>query len=81
MSRCKSCGAEIVWVKTDKGKWIPCDEWLIAYKEDPEGDELLVIDNGETVRCRTEFDGEPSGLARTAHFATCPDAEKFRRKR
>ena len=25
MSKCKGCGAEIVWIKTKSGKAMPCD--------------------------------------------------------
>lgn len=80
MSQCKSCGAEIVWVKTRHGKWIPCDEGLVPYKQCDTGSGSVVLDDGTVVRCDLAFDGEPSGLARVAHFATCPDADKFRRR-
>jgi hypothetical protein len=33
--RCKGCGAEILWVKSEKGKMIPIDKKvkLVFYKE------------------------------------------------
>ena len=77
MSKCRSCNAEIVWIQTPKGKWIPCDAGLIAYKEG--GNELLVKDDGSTVRCTTVFEEKADGMARMAHWATCPGADKFRR--
>ena len=79
MSRCKSCNAEIVWIQTPKGKWIPCDEKMIAYKADSHGKELLVKDDGSTVRSTLDFDGEADGMARKSHWATCPGAGQFRR--
>jgi hypothetical protein len=41
-SECRSCGAEIVWIKTELGKWMPVDADTIT-----EGDE--VFDPGEHV--------------------------------
>jgi len=57
-SKCRSCGAEIVWLKTDRGKNIPVDA------ED-------VVDEQQEV-----FDPD----TQTTHFATCPDAKKWRKK-
>jgi hypothetical protein len=56
--KCRSCGAEIVWLKTINGKNMPVDAETFE-----DGDELF----------------EPK--RHTSHFATCPDAEKFRRKK
>ena len=33
ISRCRSCGEEIVWMKTDAGKNIPVDAESVADKE------------------------------------------------
>lgn len=59
MATCKSCGAEIIWLKTDRGKNIPVDAETVA-------------DPGATI-----FDPEQM----TTHFETCPDADKFRKKK
>ncbi len=39
MSKCKGCGAEIVWIKTKSGKAMPCDTNKV----------IIVTDEGETV--------------------------------
>ena len=39
MSKCKGCGAEIVWIKTKVGKAMPCDTHKV----------IIVTDEGETV--------------------------------
>ena len=31
--KCKSCGASIVWIKTQKGKNMPCDADAVEYQE------------------------------------------------
>ena len=43
MSKCKGCGAEIVWIKTKAGKNMPCDEKKIT----------IVTDSGETITGHT----------------------------
>lgn len=78
---CKSCGASIIWIQAPSNKWIPCDEGLKPYKQDANGKDYVVNQKGEVILCTLDFDGTPTGMARTAHFATCPDAAKFRRQR
>ncbi len=50
-STCKKCGAPIVWLNTPKGKKMPADAGLRAYKENPEGKNSVVNDWGEVIRC------------------------------
>ena len=57
MSKCRSCGEEIVWLDTDSGKKIPVDADTVFDKE------------------ATVFDPEQM----ISHFATCPDADKWRK--
>lgn len=69
-SRCSACGAPIQWCKTINGKSIPMD---------PDGDEhgnMTILDDGTAIHVKPE-DGY--GLY-TSHFATCPNAEEFRRR-
>ena len=80
MAKCKSCGAPVVWRETPRGKWLPLDEGMIPYKADTKGTDVLVNDSGEVIRCRLSFDGAPDGMARMPHWATCPNADKHRRK-
>lgn len=56
---CRSCGADIVWMKTVNGKSIPVDA-------------ETVHDSGAEL-----FDSN----FHVSHFATCPDADKFRKKK
>lgn len=84
MDNCKKCGAPIIWLKTPKGKWMCCDEGLLAYKANPNGKDILISDRGETIRCDIIETGPgiyPTGMARRAHWATCPFAEDFRKKK
>lgn len=80
-SRCKSCGAPIVWLKTPEGKWMPCDEGLIEYKAGDTDDyeDYVVNQKGEVIRCTFDFQCDPDGLARKPHWASCPYADQYRR--
>ena len=53
MSKCKSCGAEIVWIKMKSGKSMPCNPRGIHYREQVHGDEgcmlTLVTPDGNVV--------------------------------
>lgn len=77
---CKACGAPLVWIETPKGSYIPCDEGLVEYQADRNGHDVLIGQNGETIRCRIHFEGTPTGTARTPHWATCTNPDKFRKR-
>ena len=77
VSRCKSCGKEIIWIKTTGGKNMPCDAGGILYREDPAGDLTLVTRDGKTVKATRDKQSEKIGY--TSHFATCPNESGWRR--
>lgn len=80
MANCKSCGAELVFIRMPSGRSMPCDKELVPYKQDKEGKDRVVTPNGEVIKCRLEFNGWPTGLARIPHWATCPDEKKYKGK-
>ena len=55
-AKCKSCNAEIVWIKTNVSKPI------LVNADTYNGDEIY------------------NSKLHTSHFATCPDANKWRRR-
>lgn len=65
MKKCKSCKAEIVWVRTRAGKAMPCDPILHDYE-----DGAIVTENGDV-----RSDG---GLGYRPHWASCPSADAHR---
>lgn len=80
MSTCKSCGAEIRWVKTMAGKNMPMDT------EPTKG--FVIVHAGDG-GWKLEGDGggysHSEATARqvevyTSHFATCPNADEHRKK-
>ena len=81
MSRCKGCGAEILWIRMKSGKNMPCDPALIPFWWAPEGEETFITEEGETVRGTRDGDPEEmTGIGYIPHWATCPKRESFRKK-
>jgi len=69
---CRSCGAEILWVKTTKDKNMPLDA-------EPSGAGEFALEwEGEQAIARKVGQGY-TGDRYTCHFVTCPDAKKWRR--
>lgn len=76
-TRCKSCGAEIIWIQMKSGKAMPCDDEPIPYRELFSGGMKLVTEQGEVVT--GAYDGTSKTVAYTSHFATCPNANRHRK--
>lgn len=70
---CHSCGAPIVWVHTEAGKRMPIDP-------EPVDGGNLILDrrDGPRVTVATEGNLPPCGYV--SHFATCPQAGKWRKR-
>jgi hypothetical protein len=76
VSACRSCGAEIVWAFTDKGKKIPLDP-----DRSPIGKIALIGQRAHVLsKAELSYLGEGRSLY-VSHFATCPNASSHRRKR
>lgn len=72
MAKCRSCEAEIVWATSERtGKPMPLDAT-------PTANGNMVMIAGKA-RGYTEEDAKLHRDRYTSHFATCPDADKFRR--
>lgn len=79
MSKCKSCGAEIIWIKTASGKMMPCNPQKISYKNTfPRGNMTLITPEGKIVTGTIDLSSDTYGYE--SHFATCPAASKFRKR-
>lgn len=79
LSTCRGCGRPILWIGTPAGKSMPCDPQPVAFWQRKGGMAKIVTPNGEVVSA--DLDGLPgmeSGEGYISHFATCPEAERFR---
>ena len=78
---CRSCGGGVVWARTEKGKLAPIDAEptevgtiILRYPErDGEGEPLAIFGVPD--------DAYPEAARFTSHFATCPQADEWRRRR
>lgn len=68
---CRACGAPMIWTVTAiNGKAIPLDAEPV-----PEGN-IVIIDGRAVVTTEPAAVGE---LRYVSHFATCPEAKRFRK--
>lgn len=78
-SRCRSCQAEVRWVKTAAGKWMPLD-----VEPSAEGNVQLCMVGGEEIAA--VLGGEFRAAAQleqiplyVSHFASCPHGKQWRK--
>lgn len=75
MAYCRKCGERIDFVKTPKGKWLPVNpERRRGWEFPKEGRVTLVTPEGRIIN-----DPSPTEEGYIAHWATCPNAEDFRK--
>ena len=80
MSKCRSCGAEIMWIKMQSGKSMPCNADQVTYWANKNGKERIVTPNGEVVSGNLSGDlNKATGVGYISHFSTCPNAGQHRR--
>ncbi len=80
-TKCRGCGAPIVFVKTVAGKSMPCDPCRVPFWIKQGGSKKILTMSGEVVSC--ELNGPRatvSGFGYVSHFGTCPQANNFRKK-
>lgn len=79
MNKCKSCGAQIVYVPLTSGKTMPCNARLVDYYPTEGGRQRIVTPDGRVVAA--EFAGCGEGkVGYISHFATCPKANTYRKR-
>ena len=78
MASCKSCGAEIDWAVDTAGKRIPVDQ---GEREDGNVAVFRPADNSGLIARYLKHGEQLIDERRTvSHFATCPQAEKWRER-
>lgn len=83
-TRCRACGARILFLKTASGKTMPVDEEGTFFLETENGPEMFVLGDGVTMRGQrvsTEQMMDADRFGYVSHFATCPAADQFRKPR
>ena len=83
-TRCRACGARIMFLKTAAGKTMPVDEEGTFFLEVKDGPELFVLGDGVTMRGQrvsTEQLMDADRFGYISHFATCTNPDFFRKPR
>ncbi|MDE6053237.1 MAG: hypothetical protein K2G55_05645 [Lachnospiraceae bacterium] len=81
LSKCKNCGHRIIFIRMKSGKSMPVNEQLVNYKLEDKGKDKIVTPEGDVVSCISGVDAsEADGYGYVSHFATCPNAQKHRKK-
>ena len=79
-TKCRACGAEIIFIPTLSTKSIPCNAQEVLYKAVKGGKERIVLPNGQVVSGVLVDDAnEATGIGYVSHFATCTDPHRFRK--
>ena len=80
-SACRGCGQEIIFIKTLKGKTMPVNPDGLYFVQ-AGGPNTYVTLDGEVIRGREPEPGDRNTrIGYISHFATCPEADSFRKKR
>ncbi len=82
-SPCKGCGAPMVWARNENGRAIPLDAEADP-DEYPAAPIYSVVDvgHGDVQAVKVERGNEdPSGTFLVSHFATCPKAGEFSKRK
>lgn len=82
-AKCRACGADIMFIKTVAGRTMPVNAKSVRFAKGS-GTEVFVLPNGEIVHGTSLQEGQADPnemIGYTSHFATCPQAYKFRKPR
>jgi hypothetical protein len=80
MIKCRSCGAEIKFIRMKSGRWNPVDPARRGIKKDG-GNEVLITEDGELIQGTfASVEEGANGFGYVSHFATCPNAYEHRKR-
>lgn len=85
MPKCRSCVAEIRWIRMQSGKSMPVDPKMLAARlpEADEKTEVLITEGGATIRgvvCELDFLDDIQWPCFRPHWASCPHADQHRKR-
>ena len=80
-TKCRACQQEIAFIKTVKGKSMPVNPEPV-YFVPAGGPNTYVMITGEVERGREPaYADKDTRIGYISHFATCPEADKFRKRK
>lgn len=74
---CQYCGSDLTFMKTENGKWMPCEVRGHYYRNDPHGKDTLILGGGKVIRCTIDDDTKDfDGFGYRPHWGNCPVRDK-----
>ena len=71
-SYCKDCNEQIIFIRTERGKNMPCNPNMVPYKEDPCGQSQILTKSGKIIRCELGIPIEQcTAFGYIPHWKTC----------
>lgn len=88
ITKCRSCGANIIFITTENGRKMPCNAEAVDYQDNIKGKDTIVLESGKVIKATVIEHGRGNGLVPVidgkgyvSHFATCPFAGQHRTRR
>lgn len=78
-SKCRGCGAPIVWITTPAGRSMPCDAVMVSFHPTLDGKDKVVTTHGAVVSGNIVSSTEATDIDYRPHWATCPQARSFKK--
>lgn len=70
--KCKLCGAEIQFIRTPAGKYLPCDPRAVTYYKGQYNKNRIVTPAGKVIACELSGDvSQVAGIGFIPHWASC----------
>ena len=76
---CRACGKMILFIKTAAGKTMPVDSQPVRFRKDDSAKGLFVLQDGSTAHGESCSIWKANAVGYISHFATCPNADDFRK--
>ena len=80
-TQCRACGKEIGFIKTAAGKAMPVNANAVRFVRAGGPNTYVMIDGSIQRGREPEYGETDTMIGYISHFATCPAADRFRKKR
>lgn len=81
MTKCKTCGDEIKFIKTKTGAYMPVNATPVGYTVDINGKNTIITQDGSVLARMTLTEENPLGIGYIPHWATCKRPDPFRKQK
>jgi hypothetical protein len=79
--QCDKCRAQIYWIKTIHGQWMPCDPEKRYFIKNKDGSRVYVTEKGATIRGDYARKEDAQGYGYRSHWASCPYSDHYRKQK